>query len=59
MNKDYVYMVTQLNIPYGKAVNRRIFIVGALNNSANIMSKIFSDKSVKGMLTYGKEVLHS
>ena len=59
MNEDYVYMVTQLDSEYGYAVNRRVFIVGALNNSAKIITKIFSDKSVKGMLTTGKEVLYS
>lgn len=59
MKIDNVYMVTQLDSNYGKAVKRRIFILGSVNNSAKIMTRIFCDREVKGMLTTQKEVLYT
>lgn len=59
MKKDTVFMVTQLDSEYGYAMNRRVFILGNLNNSGKVIASIFSDKSVKGMLTTNKEVLYS
>lgn len=54
--KDSVFMITQLDSPYGYAVGRRIFVLSGEEHFAKVMSKVCIDRNVKGTYTTVKEV---
>ena len=57
--EDIVYMITQLDKPYGFALGRRVFLLKDNPNYSKMVSRIFTDGSVKGMLTTSKKVFYS
>lgn len=57
MNKDVVFMITQLDSEYGYAIGRRVFILKSNDNYGKMLGKVATDKNVQGMLTTSREVL--